>query len=190
MSDRAPDPLALAAALLNRTSDGADLTAELLADAAAQAGYGQARVEVADADLVSSVLPAQRRVFGAADEADAIEAVNGLLRLAPVRPRLVTAPGQSPTLSMHGPDDGFGVVYLGEFALAAAALAAQGQIGRLQRCAAIGCTEVFVDRSRARGRRYCDMRTCGNRTNVAAYRERQRTVPAKRSPRRTRRSDA
>ena len=75
---------------------------------------------------------------------------------------------------MHAPDDAFGVIYLSDFSLAAAALAAQGQIGRLQRCAATGCDQVFVDRSRARGRRYCDMRTCGNRTNVAAYRERQR----------------
>jgi predicted RNA-binding Zn ribbon-like protein len=169
-----PDPLALAAALLNATSDGSQLTPALLADAAGRAGYDRARIEPADVDLVASVLPAQRRVFGAAREDDAIDAVNGLLRLAPVRPRLVTGPGAPPTLAMHAPDDAFGVVYLSDFSLAAAALAAQGQIGRLQRCAAAGCTAVFVDRSRARGRRYCDMRTCGNRTNVAAYRARQR----------------
>lgn len=178
MVDREPDPLALAAALLNATADGAAITAAGLGSAAAAAGYAPTRLRSADVDLVSSVLPAQRRVFGASDEAEAVEVVNGLLRLAPVRPRLVTAPGQPPTLAMHGPDDGFGVVYLSDFSLAAAALAAQGQIGRLQRCAATGCEQVFVDRSRARGRRYCDMRTCGNRTNVAAYRERQRSAPA------------
>jgi predicted RNA-binding Zn ribbon-like protein len=170
----APDPLALAAALLNATADGTALTADLLAVAAEQAGYDAAGIEAAEVDLVASVLPAQRRVFGAAREDDAVDAVNGLLRLAPVRPRLVTGAGQPPTLAMHAPDDAFGVIYLSDFSLAAAALAAQGQIGRLQRCAAAGCNVVFVDRSRARGRRYCDMRTCGNRTNVAAYRERQR----------------
>jgi predicted RNA-binding Zn ribbon-like protein len=169
-----PDPLVLAAALLNATADGTPLTAGQLSSAAAAAGYPAAHIDAADVDLVSSVLPTQRRVFGAEREDDAIDAVNGLLRLAPVRPRLITGAGAAPTLAMHAPDDAFGVIYLSDFSLAAAALAAQGQIGRLQRCAAAGCSQVFVDRSRARGRRYCDMRTCGNRTNVAAYRARQR----------------
>jgi predicted RNA-binding Zn ribbon-like protein len=172
----APDPLALAAALLNATADGTPLTGALVRDTAAAAGYADVRITTSDVELVSSVLPTQRRVFEADQEDDAIDAVNGLLRLAPVRPRLVTGSGGSPTLAMHAPDDAFGVIYLSDFSLAAAALAAQGQLGRLQRCAAAGCTEVFVDRSRARGRRYCDMRTCGNRTNVAAYRERQRRI--------------
>jgi predicted RNA-binding Zn ribbon-like protein len=181
----APDALTLAAALLNLTADGTALTVALLSTEAAgylAAGYPAVGIAAADLDLVTSVLPAQRRVFGAAHEADAVEAVNGLLRLAPVRPRLVTGPGQSPTLAMHGPEDAFGVVYLSDFALSAAALAAQGQIARLQRCSAADCTQVFVDRSRALGRRYCDMRTCGNRTNVAAYRARQRATPAKAGP--------
>ncbi|MCU1590393.1 MAG: hypothetical protein JWP11_1649 [Frankiales bacterium] len=177
MTPEAPDPLALAAALLNRASAGAPLTAALLAAEAAASGYPSAGIDAADVDLVTSVLPAQRRVFGAARETEAIEVVNGLLRLAPVRPRLVAGDGGVPTLAMHGPDDAFGVVYLSDFSLAAAALAAQGQVGRLQACAASGCDVVFVDRSRARGRRYCDIRTCGNRTNVAAYRERQRSAP-------------
>ena len=177
----APDALSLAVTLLNGTAAGTPLTTTALASAAAEAGYPDARIEAADVELVTSVLPAQRRVFGADREEDAIDAVNGLLRLAPVRPRLVTGSGSSPTLAMHAPDDAFGVIYLSDFALAAAALAAQGQIGRLQRCSASGCAQVFVDRSRARGRRYCDMRTCGNRTNVAAYRERQRKTAPRRS---------
>jgi predicted RNA-binding Zn ribbon-like protein len=168
------DPLALAVALLNATADGSALTAAQLTAAATTSGYPDARVAPADVELVASVLPTQRRIFGADPEDGAIDAVNGLLRLAPVRPRLVTGGGGAPTLAMHAPDDAFGVIYLSDFSLAAATLAAQGQIGRLQRCAASGCDQVFVDRSRARGRRYCDMRTCGNRTNVAAYRERQR----------------
>ncbi|KVL38992.1 hypothetical protein WS98_10280 [Burkholderia territorii] len=34
------------------------------------------------------------------------------------------------------------------------------------------CTWFFVDRGRGVGRRWCDMRTCGNRAKVAAFRER------------------
>jgi predicted RNA-binding Zn ribbon-like protein len=185
----APDPLALAAGLLNRTADGTLLTADLLAAEAVAAGYVGTRVDATDVDLVASVLPAQRRVFGAADESDAIDVLNGLLRLAPVRPRLVVDGSGAPTLAMHGQDEAFGVVYLSDFSLSAAALAAQGQVGRLQQCSASGCVQVFVDRSRSRGRRYCDMRTCGNRTNVAAYRERQRATPSRTAPSRRRRGD-
>jgi predicted RNA-binding Zn ribbon-like protein len=169
------DPLALAAALLNR--DG-ELTRDALRAEAAAAGYGQVRITTADVDLVGSVLPSQRRLFGAEDEGEAVDVLNGLLRLAPVRPRLVVRDGDAPTLTMHGTDETFGVVYLSGFSLAAATLAAAGQVDRLRRCAATGCHVVFVDRSRAGARRYCDMRTCGNRMNVAAYRERQRSGAA------------
>ncbi|MGH9036560.1 MAG: CGNR zinc finger domain-containing protein, partial [Acidimicrobiia bacterium] len=48
-------------------------------------------------------------------------------------------------------------------------------LDRLRVCSAIGCSRVFVDTSRNRSRRYCDPSTCGNRTNVAAYRARQRS---------------
>ncbi|WP_321787041.1 CGNR zinc finger domain-containing protein [Burkholderia pyrrocinia] len=34
------------------------------------------------------------------------------------------------------------------------------------------CTWFFVDRGRGVGRRWCDMRTCGNRAKVEAFRER------------------
>ncbi|RQS19711.1 CGNR zinc finger domain-containing protein [Burkholderia sp. Bp8998] len=34
------------------------------------------------------------------------------------------------------------------------------------------CTWFFIDRGRGVGRRWCDMRTCGNRAKVEAFRER------------------
>lgn len=36
------------------------------------------------------------------------------------------------------------------------------------------CTRLFVDRSRGRRRRWCDMKGCGDRAKAAAYRRRQR----------------
>ena len=169
-----PDPLALAAELLN--ADSLDRT--VFARAAAQHGYQDVQVTPADVELVASVLPTQRKVFTADREADAVETVNGLLRLAPVRPRLVAgAAGEPPSLQMHPVDEAFGLVFLSEFSLAAAQLAASGQIGRLRQCEGTDCARVFVDRSRSRVRRYCDTRTCGNRMNVAAYRRRQKTAP-------------
>jgi predicted RNA-binding Zn ribbon-like protein len=41
---------------------------------------------------------------------------------------------------------------------------------RVRQCAR--CTWFFVDRGRGVGRRWCDMRTCGNRAKVEAFRER------------------
>ena len=49
---------------------------------------------------------------------------------------------------------------------------------RLRVCAASGCQRVFVDTSRNRSRRYCNPDICGNRTNVAAFRARQRAAGA------------
>lgn len=50
---------------------------------------------------------------------------------------------------------------------------------RLRVCADDGCRWLFVDRSPAGRRRWCDMRTCGNRAKVARHRARARgTVTA------------
>lgn len=45
---------------------------------------------------------------------------------------------------------------------------------RLRRCASETCRWVFVDRSRAGRRRWCDMSVCGNRAKVRRHRARQR----------------
>lgn len=45
---------------------------------------------------------------------------------------------------------------------------------RLRGCEAAGCGNVFVDASRPGSRRYCDTRSCGNKTHVHAYRARRR----------------
>lgn len=49
---------------------------------------------------------------------------------------------------------------------------------RLRMCANPGCRFLFVDRSPAGRRRWCDMRTCGNQAKVARHRARSRTDAA------------
>jgi predicted RNA-binding Zn ribbon-like protein len=49
-------------------------------------------------------------------------------------------------------------------------------VERLRICASDDCRWRFVDRSPAGRRRWCDMRTCGNRAKVAAHRQRARAV--------------
>ncbi len=81
-------------------------------------------------------------------------------------------------------DDGsrFTVGQVGdELAQARAAIAgslahyiADHDIGRLRICASDECSWRFVDRSPTGRRRWCDMRTCGNRAKVARHRARAR----------------
>jgi predicted RNA-binding Zn ribbon-like protein len=49
-------------------------------------------------------------------------------------------------------------------------------VERLRICASDDCRWRFVDRSPAGRRRWCDMRTCGNRAKVAAHRQRVRAA--------------
>lgn len=54
----------------------------------------------------------------------------------------------------------------------AAELLTNGPLDRLKQCA--GCSWLFLDGSRNRTRRWCDMRVCGNRAKARRHYERQR----------------
>jgi predicted RNA-binding Zn ribbon-like protein len=45
--------------------------------------------------------------------------------------------------------------------------------GRLSQCSGDECGWMFLDTSRNRGRRWCDMKDCGNRAKVRRFRRRQ-----------------
>ncbi len=55
---------------------------------------------------------------------------------------------------------------------------ADHDVDRIRICDADDCQWRFVDRSPAGRRRWCDMRTCGNRAKVARHRARARTAGA------------
>lgn len=57
---------------------------------------------------------------------------------------------------------------------AAADLLCHADLGRIRRCAHPACVLYFLDGTKNGTRRWCDMRTCGNRANAAAYYRRQR----------------
>jgi predicted RNA-binding Zn ribbon-like protein len=60
---------------------------------------------------------------------------------------------------------------------AAADLLCHADLGRIRRCAHPACVLYFLDGTKNGTRRWCDMRTCGNRANAAAYYRRQRGEP-------------
>ncbi|KAB2349050.1 CGNR zinc finger domain-containing protein [Actinomadura rudentiformis] len=47
----------------------------------------------------------------------------------------------------------------------------------VKECEADPCTRLYLDTSRRRTRRWCDMRECGNRAKAAAFRARHRPDP-------------
>ena len=49
-----------------------------------------------------------------------------------------------------------------------------GELPRVRRCAAAGCDHVFYDGTKNGRRRWCDMRTCGNRAKAARHRRSRR----------------
>ncbi len=58
-------------------------------------------------------------------------------------------------------------------AWSAGELLTSSQLDRVKHCG--GCSWLFVDTSRNRSRRWCDMRDCGNRAKVRRHRKRRAT---------------
>jgi len=63
---------------------------------------------------------------------------------------------------------------LGPVAIAAVRMAFEGRWERLKLCGDDDCRWAFVDASRNRAGRWCDMASCGNRAKSRAFRARQR----------------
>jgi predicted RNA-binding Zn ribbon-like protein len=59
-------------------------------------------------------------------------------------------------------------------AASAADLLTSGELDRVRRCAGDECGWLFIDRSKNRSRRWCDMKECGNVAKVRRYRRRQK----------------
>jgi len=58
----------------------------------------------------------------------------------------------------------------------AADLLASERLGRVRECASAECTWLFVDESRNRSRRWCDMSACGNRMKARRHYQRARAA--------------
>ena len=60
----------------------------------------------------------------------------------------------------------------------AAGLLTADDLARVRECAAEHCTWLFVDHSKNRSRRWCDMQSCGNAAKVRRYRSRKQLTSA------------
>jgi predicted RNA-binding Zn ribbon-like protein len=61
-------------------------------------------------------------------------------------------------------------------ARSAADVLTSGERDRIRECASPTCEWVFLDRSKNRSRRWCDMADCGNRAKARRYQQRRRAA--------------
>jgi predicted RNA-binding Zn ribbon-like protein len=136
--------------------------------------------ELAERDLeeVRGVRSGIAAVFDAADDRGAAAAVNSLVTLAVVTPRLTDHDGYGWHVHYFAPGASLAEHLRVDCGMALAHVVASDERERLRRCAAPDCDQALVDLSRNRSKRYCDARTCGNRLHVAAYRQRRRAASA------------
>lgn len=132
---------------------------------------------VTDADVaaIRGLRSKLRDAFTSGDEPAVVASLNELLAEANALPQMTNHDGEPWHLHFTPHESTLFAHMAAEAAMGLAIVIRDHGLDRLQVCAASNCSKVFVDTSRNRSRRYCDPATCGNRTNVAAYRARQRS---------------
>ena len=162
-----------AAALVNSAHDGESLPDVAALDAfVARWGWtGERTHDLAELEAVRALRPRLKYLWGAQED-EAVELVNGMLREASALPQLTKHDQWDYHLHATPSDAGLDVRMMVEAAMAFVDVIRMKELARLRVCAADDCADVLVDLSKNRSRRFCDA-GCGNRMNVAAYRARQ-----------------
>ena len=165
-----------AAALVNTVLDGEEQLTDTDALAVFLDRERYSGTRVGDAAELAAVRELRQQValLWDTDEREQVVAiVNRILSDAHALPQLIRHDGWDWHLHLT-PRDAPLVDRIGtEIAMAVADLVRAQDLERLKRCAGDDCEAVFVDLSRNRSRRYCDLGNCANRAHVAAYRARQ-----------------
>ena len=138
--------------------------------------YGR-ELTTTDVEDVRALRGRLRGVFTSGDIFGVVAVLNALLAESNALPQLTDHDG---VWHFHftPPESSLVAHMAAEAAMGLASVIRDHGLERLQVCAAVGCSRVFVDTSRNRSRRYCNPEICGNRTNVAAYRARRRAAEA------------
>lgn len=166
--------LTAAAALVNSAHGEDDLVdVDALDTFTATWGWTGARTrDRAELDAVRALRPQLERLWSVEVD-EAVEIVNRLLRDAQALPQLVRHDDWGYHIHATPADAPLAQRMAVEAAMAFTDVIRMGEMRRLSVCAAPDCGDVYVDVSKNRSRRFCDV-TCANRVNVAAYRARQR----------------
>lgn len=153
---------------------GADEVEGLVGDASARGGEPWRRVRRA-VELREALYPIFSRVSeGALPEEGHLARLNMEVRRAFSLRELVGGDGRFRWSWTTGD---VAARVLGEVALSAADLLAGPDLVRVGKCAGADCDWLFLDTSRNRSRRWCDMSECGNRAKARRYQRRHRRAP-------------
>jgi predicted RNA-binding Zn ribbon-like protein len=170
--------LKMTAAVVNTTADSSRTrtdelaTVEQLGTLLDENEYtGRRDRDAAELDEVRALRPELRDLWTLSRD-DAAERVNRILREARAVPQLVRHDAWDWHLHATDSESPLATRIIVEVAMAFIDVIRADELGRLQLCAADDCSAVFVDLSRNRSKRYCDVGNCGNRMNVNAYRAR------------------
>lgn len=167
--------LVSAVALVNSGEDPDTLTTpEHLATFFTEQGYtGRFDGDHAELDAVRRLRPSLRALL-TSDRDSAVELVNTILADARALPRLVRHGDMDWHLHAVSDDSPLAERIAVETAMAMIDVIRADELSRLDVCAA-ECDGLVLDLSRNRSRRFCST-ACGNRTAVAAYRNRQASL--------------
>ena len=168
-----------AAELVNTLSDGVDALSERSGlDAFLQRNPFSGTQLGTEEELrsVRSLRAQLRSLWSAADRAEAAQIVNEILREADARPYLSKHDQWDWHLHVTQSDAPLAQRIGAEAAMGFLDLIREDDLDRLKICSADDCSDVVVDLSRNKSRRFCAAGNCGNRANVAAYRARKRTT--------------
>ncbi len=111
-------------------------------------------------------------VAGRPPDAADVTVVNDVLARSTGHLRLAST-GERFVLETVEPDEAFDRV-LAPIARSAAELLASEGLGSVRECPARPCEWLFMDTTKNGSRRWCDVRTCGNRMRVRRHRARHR----------------
>ena len=160
---------------LDLLEDPADRLTDLgwFREVTADVGRGDIAAALTDSDLTGlrELRESLRAVFGASSAAEAAAGLNPLLLRAAAVPQLVVSGGTA-RLQVAPGERGLAAL-AARLPLALAELVAQRGPGRLGTCAALPCQCAFIDRTRARTRRFC-CTACNDRAAARLYRQRKR----------------
>lgn len=138
-------------------------------------GYsGEVLGTAAELKRVRSLRPRLRRFWGVSDRDEAAELVNELLAEADARPYLTRHDDLDWHLHLTRTDQPVEDWIAAESAMAFLDLIRADEWSRMKTCAATDCSDVLVDLSKNRSKRFCDTGNCANRMHVTAYRARRR----------------
>jgi predicted RNA-binding Zn ribbon-like protein len=136
------------------------------------------RLTSADLEEVRVLRANLREVFNCLAEDELVDRLNGLLEDSGTSPRITNHDGHEWHFHYVPTEASVARRLAATAAMGLAAVVCEFGSDRIGTCADDRCNDAFVDISRNRSRRYCSG-SCSSRSNVAAYRARQKSASAK-----------